>query len=154
MLSVGNTVPSFKLSASDDNVYSPATLKGKRWVLFFYPKDMTPGCTVEACTFTAKKRSFSNRETLVLGISGGSLASKQKFVEKEGLKIPLLADEDFSVASKFGAYGPKMLYGKKFNGITRSTFIVGTSGKIEAVWPKVKVDGHIQEVLDFLSGNK
>lgn len=150
MIESGESVPKFNLQASDGKTYSDENLRGKRWVLFFYPKDETPGCTQEACDFTANLSKFG--KTVILGISGGDVEAKKKFVTNSKLKIPLLADEDSSVAKEFGAWGTKNMYGKVSEGILRTTFLVGPDGKVEKVWKRVKVDGHVDEVLSAVAG--
>lgn len=150
MLDVGDSVPDFSLKGSDGKTYSPRTFRGKKWVLYFYPKDKTPGCTQQACDFTSNIERFTARGVPVHGVSGGTVAQKQDFIRDSKIGFPLLADEDNSVAKAFGAWGEKNLYGKKSEGILRMTFLIDESGKIEKVWRSVKVDGHVAKVLDAL----
>lgn len=150
MIGPGDPVPDFTLQGSDGKTWSSKNLRGRPWVLYFYPKDMTPGCTREACDFTDNLRRFLDRNATVLGVSGGSLDSKKAFVEQSSIGFPLLADEDFSVAKAFGAWGEKKNYGKTYFGLIRSTFLVNESGRVEKVWSNVKVDGHAGKVLDAI----
>jgi len=124
-----------------------STLRGKNIVLYFYPKDDTPGCTTQACSFRDANHEIQNRGIVVLGVSPDSVESHKKFVEKYGLSFPLLSDTDKSVAKLYGAYGEKSLYGKKYMGVLRSTFLIDKDGIVRKIWPKVKPDGHASEVL-------
>jgi peroxiredoxin Q/BCP len=119
-------------------------------VLYFYPKDSTPGCTQESCDFGASYREIQKLGAVVLGVSRDSLASHQKFKAKYGFPFPLLSDEDGKVCEKYGVWKEKSLYGRKFMGIERTTFLIGPDGKLLKVYPKVKVKGHVQEVLEDL----
>jgi peroxiredoxin Q/BCP len=119
-------------------------------VLYFYPKDDTPGCTREACAFRDQQRKFKELGAVVLGVSTDSTESHGKFRDKYGLNFPLLADIDHKVADKYGAWREKNMYGKKSMGIQRSTFLIDATGKVARVWKAVKVDGHDQEVLNAL----
>jgi len=152
VLTPGDRIPDFALPASDGRVHNSRDLRGRRWIAYFYPKDRTPGCTREACAFAAARADLGRFGVGVLGISGDSAASKRRFAEAEGIRFPLLADEDRAVARSFGAWGKKTLYGRTFEGILRCTFLIGPDGRIERVWPKVNVDGHIEEVLAALRG--
>ena len=118
--------------------------------MYFYPKDNTPGCTLEAINFTHKESEFDERNAVVLGISKDSCESHKKFKEKHDLTVALLSDPEHKVIEKYGVWKPKTLYGKEFLGIERSTFIINPQGKIEYKWLKVKVPGHIETVLDKL----
>ena len=151
MLKPGDAVPSFKLASEQGEVKS-ADLKGKRYVLYFYPADDTPGCTKEACSFRDNLPKFTSADVPIYGVSPQDIASKKKFAAKYSLNFPLLADLDHVVAEKFGAWGEKSMYGKKYMGILRSTFVVGPDGKVEHVWEKVKPEGHAEEVLAYLHG--
>jgi peroxiredoxin Q/BCP len=125
--------------------------KGKQnVVLYFYPRDDTPGCTKEACGFRDDIGEFQTAETVVLGVSTDTVESHEKFVEKFSLPFALLSDEDHSIAEKYGVWVEKNMYGKKSMGIARATFLIDKTGKVAAVWPKVKVDGHVKEVLKAL----
>ncbi|MCW5879616.1 MAG: peroxiredoxin, partial [Anaerolineae bacterium] len=126
--------------------------KGKQnVVLYFYPKDNTPGCTTEACDFRDNIARFQSADTVVLGVSCDSVDSHRKFTEKFSLPFPLLSDEDHAVAEKYGVWVEKNMYGKKSMGVQRATFLIDKSGKIAAAWPKVKVDGHVADVAEKLA---
>lgn len=147
-LKVGDKAPDFTLPNQKEKPIKLSDFKGKKnVVLYFYPKDMTPGCTTEACDFTAAKAKFSRRDTVILGLSFDSAARHQKFIDKENLKIDLLADEDKKVAKLYGVYQMKKFMGREFMGIVRSTFVIDKQGKLAAIFPKVKVKGHVDEVL-------
>ncbi|MGC1273198.1 MAG: thioredoxin-dependent thiol peroxidase [Planctomycetaceae bacterium] len=147
MPEVGDKAPAFNLPAlPDGKTVKLADFKGRNVVLYFYPKDMTPGCTTEACDFRDAHATFSDGETVVLGVSPDSVEKHRKFAEKYDLPFPLLADEDHAVAEKYGVWVEKMNYGKKYWGVQRATFLIDRSGKVAAVWPKVKVQGHVAEV--------
>ena len=149
---VGATAPAFDLPASPEGRFKLSHFKGKQnVVLYFYPRDDTPGCTTEACEFRDHIGSFQSAETTVLGVSTDSVSSHQKFADKFALPFPLLADEDHEVAEKYGVWVEKNMYGKKSMGIQRATFLIDKSGKIAAVWPKVKVEGHVAEVAAKLA---
>jgi peroxiredoxin Q/BCP len=125
-------------------------LKGRPVILYFYPKDDTPGCTREACAFRDQRRAIQKSGAIVLGVSGDSIESHGKFRDKYQLNFPLLTDENHEVAEKYGAWREKNLYGKKSMGIVRSTFVIDPEGKIAKVWKSVKVDGHDEQVLKAL----
>ncbi|HMY57527.1 MAG TPA: peroxiredoxin [Pseudomonadota bacterium] len=144
-LSVGDMAPDFSLPAHDGKTYSLRELLGRRIVLYFYPRDNTPGCTQQACDFRDHSARFS--KTLVLGVSPDSVASHQKFSQKYALPFPLLSDAGAEVAKRYGAYGEKVLYGKKTLGMIRSTFVIDESGRIAQVYGKVSVKGHVERVL-------
>lgn len=151
---VGTKAPAFKLPASTGQSISLKEFSGangKNVVLYFYPRDDTPGCTTEACGFRDGIGQFQSAETVVLGVSTDSVASHQKFATKFSLPFPLLADESHEVAEKYGVWVEKNMYGKKSMGIQRATFLIDKSGKIAAVWPKVKVEGHVDEVAAKLA---
>jgi peroxiredoxin Q/BCP len=143
----GEPVPDFTLPRDGGGQLGPADFKGKKLVLYFYPKDDTSGCTTEALAFTAKLAEFEAADTAVLGISKDSVKSHDKFREKHALGIPLLSDESGEVVEQFGAWVEKSMYGKKYMGIDRSTFLIDGAGVIQRVWRKVKVPGHVDEVL-------
>jgi peroxiredoxin Q/BCP len=146
MPAVGTKAPAFDLPAFPTGRYKLSQFKGEKFVvLYFYPKDNTPGCTTEACDFRDQHVRFG-KDAVVLGISPDSVASHQKFAEKFSLPFPLLADEGHAVAEKYGVWVEKNMYGKKSMGIQRATFLIDKDGKIAAVWPKVKVAGHVAEV--------
>jgi len=149
---VGTKAPAFDLPAFPDGRRKLSQFKGERnVVLYFYPRDDTPGCTTEACEFRDQIGMFQSSETVVLGVSTDTVQSHQKFASKFSLPFPLLADESHEVAEKYGVWVEKNMYGKKSMGIQRATFLIDKSGKIAAVWPKVKVDGHVAEVAAKLA---
>ncbi|MBS0204682.1 MAG: thioredoxin-dependent thiol peroxidase [Planctomycetes bacterium] len=148
---VGSKAPAFKLPASSGQTISLKDYLGKHVVLYFYPRDDTPGCTTEACGFRDEIGTFESSDTVVLGVSTDSVGSHQKFAAKFSLPFPLLADEDHTIAEKYGVWVEKNMYGKKSMGIQRATFLIDKTGKIAATWPKVKVDGHVAEVAAALA---
>jgi peroxiredoxin Q/BCP len=150
-LKVGGKAPDFNLSASTGENVSLKSLKGGKVVLFFYPKDDTPGCTKEACGFRDFLEQFKKKGAVIYGISNDPLNSHQKFIKKYSLTFPLLSDEDHAVSEKYGVYKEKSLYGRKYWGIERSTFVIDPEGKLKAIFRKVKVDAHIEEVLETLT---
>lgn len=152
MLSVGDKAPAFTLKDDQDTTRRSSELKGKPYVLFFYPKDNTPGCTTEACSFRDLRGEFERAGIAVFGVSADSSASHAKFVAKYGLGLPLLSDPDHGLLEAYGVWTEKSLYGRKFMGIVRSTFAIGADGRISHVWPKVKPAGHAEDVLAALSG--
>lgn len=151
MLEAGQKAPAFSLKDQDGKTVKLSDFKGQQVVLYFYPKDNTPGCTTEACDFRDEASALKKAGAVVLGVSMDSEASHQKFIQKHGLNFPLLVDADHAVAEKYGAWGEKKMYGKAFMGLIRSTFLIGGDGKLKKVWPKVKVEGHVKEVLEALS---
>lgn len=146
-LKVGDLAPEFALAADDGRTYALKDLRGKRVVLYFYPRDATPGCTTEACDFRDRQPAFTGAGATVLGVSGDDLKSHARFRSKHTLSFPLLSDPDHAVAAAYGAFGEKVLYGRVSQGILRSTFVVGPGGAIEAVWQPVRVPGHAEAVL-------
>lgn len=144
-LDVGSPVPDFSMAATKIGKVSRASLKGKPFVLYFYPKDDTPGCTVEACDFTSSLPAFSKLGVTVIGVSKDNLQSHEKFSKKFKLNFPLASDEK-AVCESFGTWVEKSMYGRKYMGIERSTFLVDGKGVIRAVWRKVSVPGHVEEV--------
>jgi thioredoxin-dependent peroxiredoxin len=147
----GQKAPAFSLKATDGSTVKLSALKGKPVVLYFYPKDDTPGCTKEACAFRDRSDEIAALGAVVLGVSPDDVESHQKFTTKFELNFPLLADTDHAVAEKFGAWREKNMYGKKSMGVQRSTFLINAEGTIAKVWKKVSVDGHDQQVLDALA---
>jgi thioredoxin-dependent peroxiredoxin len=143
---VGKKAPEFKM-ATDTGSVSLKALKGKKTVLYFYPKDDTSGCTREAIDFSALKKDFDKSGTVILGVSKDSALSHGKFRAKHKLSVELGADESGDVCEAYGVWVEKSMYGKKYMGIERSTFLIGTDGKIAHIWRKVKVPGHANEVL-------
>lgn len=147
-LEEGKVAPKFTLKDQDGKSVSLSSYKGQKVVVYFYPKDDTPGCTKEACQFNDNLRKFSNSNVAVLGISPDGDAAHTKFRTKYKLKFPLLSDPDKKVMEAYGAYGEKMMYGKKTVGVIRSTFLVDEKGKIERAWYNVRADGHAEKVLE------
>jgi len=150
MLQVGQQAPAFCLPNQDEVEICLRDLKGKWVVLYFYPKDMTPGCTTEACDFTEALPDFEKLEAVVLGVSPDSPEKHRRFIEKKDLKITLLSDESKEVLKAYGAWGLKKMYGREFEGVIRSTFLIDPDGKVAAVWPKVRVKGHVEAVRQRL----
>jgi peroxiredoxin Q/BCP len=150
VLKLGDPAPPFDLPAAGGGRASLAGLKGKRVVLYFYPKDDTPGCTQEALNFTEKTRTFAAANVVVVGVSRDSVAKHDKFTAKHGLKVLLGADEEGKVTKAYGVWGEKTLYGRKFMGIERATFLIDEKGKIAHVWRKVRVPGHVEDVLKMV----
>lgn len=146
----GKKAPAFSLKATDGKVTKLSDLKGSAVVLYFYPKDDTPGCTKEACAFRDRSSEIQSLGAKVFGISPDDVASHQKFAAKFELNFPLLADVEHAVAEKYGAWREKNMYGKKSMGIQRSTFLIDGSGVVRKVWKKVSVDGHDEQVIEAL----
>lgn len=151
-LAAGDRAPAFTLPDQDGNPVSLKDFAGQQVVVYFYPRDDTPGCTKEACQFNDNLRAFARAKVVVLGISGDGADKHQKFRSKYGLKFPLLTDADHKVGETYGAWGEKTLYGKKSIGVIRSTFLIGPDGKIARPWYHVKADGHAEKVLAELAG--
>lgn len=147
MAQEGDRAPDFELSDSDGSTVTLSDLKGQQVVLYFYPKDDTPGCTTEALDFTALSEKFANTGTIVLGISPDSPSSHCKFRDKHGLTVRLISDPEQTAANAYGVWVEKNMYGRKFMGIERSTFLINKNGKIARIWRKVKVKEHAAEVL-------
>jgi len=143
----GKKAPAFTLTADDGKKIKLSDLKGKPVVLYFYPKDDTPGCTREACAFRDRSKELKKLGAVVLGVSADDVASHEKFRDKYELNFPLLADTDHKVAEKYGAWREKNMYGKKSMGIQRSTYLIDAEGKVAQVWKRVQVDGHDEKVL-------
>lgn len=153
LLEVGTKAPGFTLPDGEGNVISLSDFAGKKVVLYFYPKDNTPGCTRQACAFAGTFEEFKNIGAVVIGISKDSVASHKKFAEKHGLPFLLLSDPELTAIQAYGVWQEKKLYGKVSMGVVRSTFIIDESGVIEKVMPKVKPDTNAAEVLDYLRGD-
>ena len=151
MVKEGGKAPGFTLPSSEGGEVSLKDFAGKTVVLYFYPKDDTPGCTREACAFRDAQSPLKRAGAVVLGVSPDSLASHEKFRAKYKLNFPLLSDPDKAVAKKYGAWGEKVLYGKKTVGMIRSTFVIDGEGVVRKVFPRVKVDGHAEKVLEAVS---
>jgi peroxiredoxin Q/BCP len=150
MIEIGNKAPNFKLASSNGETISLNSFKDKNVLIYFYPKDSTPGCTKQAIGFTEHADEFEKRNTIVLGISPDSLASHEKFIKKHNLNVILLADEEKQAIESYGVWKEKKMYGRTFMGVERSTFLVDRTGTVKAIWRKVKVAKHIQEVLEEL----
>lgn len=146
---VGKAAPDFTMPGDDGKPISLKALRGKRVVLYFYPKDDTPGCTTEACAFRDGQPGFAKLKAAVIGVSKDTAASHQKFKKKYDLNFPLASD-DAKVCEAYGVWGEKSLYGRKFMGIERSTFVIDEKGIVRAEWRKVRVPGHAEEVADTL----
>ena len=147
MLKPGDPAPEFELPSADLEMVQSSALFGKtNLVIYFYPKDMTPGCTVEAQGFRDKMKDFDRRGAVVVGVSADSAARHEKFIEKECLPFALLSDEDHAMMEKYGVWKEKSMYGRKYMGIERSTFLIDGQGKIAGVWRNVKVPGHVEDV--------
>ncbi len=152
VLEVGKKAPSFNLPAYPTGKIKLSQFADqKNVVLYFYPRDNTPGCTTEACDFRDQFSSLTDAQTVVLGVSTDSVESHQKFAEKFELPFPLLADEDHAVCEKYGVWKEKNMYGKKSFGVERTTFLIDKAGKIAAIWNKVKVDGHVSKVKEAIA---
>jgi len=149
-LKIGDKAPDFQLSDKDGSFVSLSSLKAKYVVLFFYPKDDTPGCTIEAQEFSAVLDQFKRKKAIPIGISGGDDRSKQKFCKKHNLKVLLLSDPDFAVAEMYGVYGEKVFMGRRFKGIHRTTFVLDSTKKVVAVFERVRPAGHVAEVVEVL----
>lgn len=150
MLEPGNQAPSFSLPADDGSVVNLEGLRGRKVVLYFYPKDDTTGCTKEACEFRDSWNDVQKVGAVVLGVSPDPVPSHQKFRQKYRLPFPLLADTDHRVAEAYGAWGEKSMYGRKYHGILRTTYLIDAAGRIAKVFERVKPEGHAAEVLAAL----
>lgn len=148
MPEISDPAPDFSLPRDGGDTVSLAALRGGAVVLFFYPRDDTSGCTKEAVAFSALKSEFDAAGVTVLGVSKDSLASHEKFRDKHALTVPLLSDEGTDLCERYGVWTEKSMYGKKFFGIERTTFLIDAEGRIARVWRKVKVPGHAEEVLE------
>ncbi|MDZ7371682.1 MAG: thioredoxin-dependent thiol peroxidase [candidate division KSB1 bacterium] len=150
-LKPGDPAPDFSLIGSDGQTYSLSQFLGKkRVVLYFYPKDDTPGCTKEACSFRDQLPQLQAKDAVVLGVSADDSDSHQKFIQKYGLNFPLLSDTDHRVAEAYGAWGEKKMYGKSYMGMIRKTFVIGKDGRIEHAFHKVTPEGHGEEIVNLL----
>ena len=150
---IGDKIPKFKIPLSDGNLLDSKDIKDKKYILYFYPKDNTPGCTTEAKDFTNKIKEFKKLNTQVIGISKDSLETHNKFINKQGLKILLASDENGKVLEKFGVCVEKNMYGRKYMGIQRSTFLINEESKIEYIWEKVKVKDHVEDVINKIKSS-
>ena len=147
-LEPGDKAPAFKLARDGGTSVSLKDFKGSKLVLYFYPKADTPGCTTEAVAFSRLAAAFAKAGTEILGVSADPVAAQDKFKAKHKLKIALASDEAKAMLEAYGAWGEKSMYGRKFLGVIRKTFLIDGDGRIVRVWPKVKVDGHAEEVLE------
>src|SRR5262245_52662242 len=150
LIEPGKKAPSFSLKDQSGKTHKLSDYEGRPVILFFYPKDDTPGCTKEACSFQANLPKFKTSKAAVLGVSILDEKSKAKFADKYDLTFPLLADADHEVAEKFGVWQEKSRYGRKYMGIVRTTYLIGPDGKVQKRWDNVKVDEHTSDVLDAL----
>lgn len=146
-LNIGDKAPDFTLPKDGNGEITLSELRGKKVVLYFYPKDDTSGCTSQAQQFTALNDEFTNAGAIIIGVSKDSVKSHDKFKAKYGISFALLSDESLDVANKYGVWVEKSMYGRKYMGMERATFLIDGEGKIEKVWHKVKITGHIEEVL-------
>ena len=148
MLEIGQNAPDFKLKNQNDEFVSLADCKGKKVVIYFYPKDDTPGCTREGIAFSENKETFDSKNTIILGVSKDSVVSHEKFCNKHNLNITLLSDETGKMCEDYGVWQEKKNYGKTYMGIVRSTYLIDENGCVSDVWKNVRVDGHVQKVLE------
>jgi peroxiredoxin Q/BCP len=146
-LDVGDKAPNFKLPGDDGGTVSLADFKGRKLVIYFYPRADTPGCTRESIDFSELRAAFTKASTDVIGVSADPVKAQEAFKKKHKLSVGLLSDETHAMLEAYGAWGKKSMYGKTFMGIIRMTYLIGPVGRIAQVWPKVKVDGHAAEVL-------
>jgi len=144
----GDKAPAFRLPSDDGTTVALADFKGRKLVLYFYPRADTPGCTREAIDFTKLRPQFEKTGTDILGVSADPVKAQESFKKKHKLKIALLSDETHKMLEDYGAWGKKSMYGKTFFGVIRTTYLIGPDGRIARLWPKVKVDGHAAEVLE------
>ncbi|MFK2826186.1 thioredoxin-dependent thiol peroxidase [Bacillus sp. B190/17] len=147
---IGEVAPDFKLTANNGEKVGLSDYRGKNIVLYFYPKDMTPGCTTQACDFRDKHDEFSDTNTVILGVSIDPVSRHETFIEKYDLPFLLLADEEHEVCELYGVWKLKKNFGKEYMGIERSTFVIDTEGKLIKEWRKVTVKGHVEEALQFI----
>ncbi|WP_181350726.1 thioredoxin-dependent thiol peroxidase [Thalassobacillus sp. CUG 92003] len=152
-LEKGNQAPDFELKANNGETVRLSDYQGKNVVLYFYPKDMTPGCTTEACDFRDHHESFAELDAVILGISPDPVESHEKFINKHDLPFLLLADEDHEAAEKYGVWKLKNNFGKEYYGIERSTFIIDKEGNLAEEFRKVKVEGHVEAALNYIKEN-
>jgi thioredoxin-dependent peroxiredoxin len=151
LIDPGKKAPAFTLKDQSGNTHKLSDYEGKPLILYFYPKDDTPGCTKETCEFQAQLPSLKKSKTAVLGISILDEKSKAKFANNYGITFPLLADADHGVAEKYGVWQEKSRYGRKYMGIARTTYLIGPDGKVVQRWDNVKVDGHVEAVAEALA---
>jgi thioredoxin-dependent peroxiredoxin len=152
MLEVGARAPAFELQDQDGKTQSLDGYRGRWLVLYFYPRDDTPGCTTEACGFRDASDGLAELDAAVVGVSADDASAHQKFARKYDLNFPLLVDPDKSMLEAYGAWTEKQMYGKRYMGVVRITYLIDPEGVVAKVWPKVKADGHADEVRDALAG--
>lgn len=150
MISIGQKAPDFTLPTDEGKTFRLSDYLGQKVVIYFYPKDDTPGCTTEACDFRESMEQFNQLNCKVIGISRDSIASHVKFKEKYELNFPLGSDEDGAVCKLYGTWAEKSMFGKKYFGVNRCTFLVNEQGNIQFIWPKVSVSSHIKDILKLL----
>jgi len=148
-LNIGDKAPNFEIEI-DGNKIKPAASNGKKIVLYFYPRDNTPGCTKQACAFRDNIEKFQDNDVIIIGVSKDSEKSHEKFITKQELNFPLISDPETKLCQDYGIWVEKSMYGRKYMGIERTTFVIDEKGKIENIWKKVKVKNHIEEIIDFL----
>jgi peroxiredoxin len=148
-LNIGDKAPNFEIEINGKKI-SPSNSDNKKIILYFYPKDNTPGCTAEACDFRDNIEKFEKNNVIIIGVSKDSKKSHDKFIDKHELNFPLISDPETKLCQDYGVWVEKSLYGKKYMGIERTTFLISEDGKIENIWKKVKVKNHIKEIQDFL----
>ena len=151
-LKIGDPAPSFACPANGGQTVSLSDFAKRKLVIYFYPKDNTPGCTTEAIDFTAAVKDFDKANTSIVGVSADSVKKHENFIEKHNLGITLLADEGQDMLNAYGVWVQKKMYGREFMGIERATYLIGSDGKIEQIWRKVKVKGHVEAVLAAARG--
>ena len=154
MIAENSSLPKFELSDADGNIVKSSDLKGKKYVIYFYPKDFTPGCTIEADEFSKDYKKFQKAGIEIIGISKDDIESHKKFCEKMKIPYVLLADTETAVSKLFGVWGKKKFMGREYMGVNRSTFLVNESGRIFKVFEKVKAKGHSKEVLEVFTNVK
>jgi len=151
MVEINKEAPNFCLKDQNDNLVCLNDFKGKWTIVYFYPKDNTPGCTLEARNFTLAAEDLKKQNTAIIGISPDSVNSHKNFCEKKNLDLTLLSDADHKILNYYGVWKPRKMYGREFFGVVRSTFLIDPEGKIAYIWPKVKVVGHIDDVKSILN---
>lgn len=151
MLNVGDLAPDFTAQDQDGTTHRLKQYRGRTVVLYFYPKDLTSGCTTQACDFRDNLNRLAAQDVILLGVSPDTVKSHRKFADKESLNFPLLADPEKEIVNRYQVWVEKSMYGRKYMGVERTTFIIDKRGKIKHIFPKVKVNGHVQEVLDALA---
>jgi peroxiredoxin len=152
MIAEGTTAPDFTLPDQDGNDFTLSSARGKPVVLYFYPKDDTPGCTTQACAFRDARADYEAAGAKVIGVSPDDVKSHGKFVKKHGLNFTLLADAGAAVCTSYGVWKEKSMYGRTYMGVERTTFVIDAAGVVRKVFPKVKVDGHSEAVLEAVEG--